>query len=663
MVKKHLKISKTILIWFILTAVWNIAAPYVVFPVVGRISNISSYSYSLLILFWAFSLKKEIPDPFVLLRLRLGGFLLVLLFVSRFIRWNFSDGLPVFDRLCWYTYYIPNIIVPVLSLSIARHIKTGRGFGKKTESVLAALCILLVGIVMTNDFHSLLLSIEYEGEKAHSTPGILYFIILAWYVIFTAASYVIMLVKSRVRVPGSSRFLPVVIASFAGLMLIAYMANMSSSPKIAGVALYNIQEVQTLQFLGFWETCILAGLVPSVSMIREREWIREGVLGSVREESVRLREIFDGMWRLDEEHFRESLLTMSCLGAYIKRRANLELITDAAGYLDVTELKLAIRESLDYYSLAGITAGFEETGRARVPALLLDAAYEIFEETVSKTESACYVKVSTNEIEDMTVFRMEIEADADINVDGEKTGLSDPGFIRLLGAELEKSKTDETMKLILRAQYPSKPDPLYALRFIGRKQKPATYGLSGLTKFLSLEEEGLAEKIRIHDSLGRCLLITKRYILKPDSVTRHALFTEWSRTLSWMDTEDKDVDVIPGRRTEGNLKDRFIRRGAELGIDVSFTGVLPEDRDRLEIVDTAVTVHITNILKHTDDNEAFIEGRFIDDRYELVLSGAKREVTPAAETGGLKNLRTLVESAGGTMTVNWSPRFSIQIMI
>ncbi|MCR5487312.1 MAG: hypothetical protein K6F35_07245, partial [Lachnospiraceae bacterium] len=101
----------------------------------------------------------------------------------------------------------------------------------------------------------------------------------------------------------------------------------------------------------------------------------------------------------------------------------------------------------------------------------------------------------------------------------------------------------------------------------------------------------------------------------------------------------------------------------ELGIDVSFTGVLPEDRDRLEIVDTAVTVHITNILKHTDDNEAFIEGRIIGDRYELILSGTEREVTPSAETGGLKNLRTLVESAGGTMTVNWSPRFSIQIMI
>ena len=45
--------------------------------------------------------------------------------------------------------------------------------------------------------------------------------------------------------------------------LFAWYAAEGGSPTLNGVKLYLIQEVYALYFIGFWEGCILIGLIPT----------------------------------------------------------------------------------------------------------------------------------------------------------------------------------------------------------------------------------------------------------------------------------------------------------------------------------------------------------------------------------------------------------------
>ena len=59
-----------------------------------------------------------------------------------------------------------------------------------------------------------------------------------------------------------------------------------------------------------------------------------------------------------------------------------------------------------------------------------------------------------------------------------------------------------------------------------------------------------------------------------------------------------------------------------MGIIVDMAGMLPEEPEIRMVVDTAITVHITNIIKHTTGRKAFV--RIVEEAEEYVLYLKKR---------------------------------------
>ncbi len=104
------------------------------------------------------------------------------------------------------------------------------------------------------------------------------------------------------------------------------------------------------------------------------------ISGAVRPELERVDETL-----ADEDTFRASLKSDMVLGAYIKRRANLELLARESGTLSSDELWYAIRESDEFLSLSGVSADVLKNGEADIPSEALLLAYDFFESVVESS--------------------------------------------------------------------------------------------------------------------------------------------------------------------------------------------------------------------------------------------------------------------------------------
>jgi len=656
MITKRQKTDIILLVWLIFTATYDI-----IMEIYDQ-RGITSILYGALILFWVFSINREIPDLYILRRLQIGGMLAFMLFVLRVLRWDYTADNTAFNRFLWYMYYIPILFMPLISLNIGLSIGS-RDKQRPTTilNTLRAICFILVGGILTNDIHGLAFNIRYdENGTLHSSSGILLYIAIFIYFGLMLASFFVMLYKCRLSDAGKHWWIPALFEGFGVFLWFVYSVEGGSSPTFRGVELYNIQEVYMLIFLGLWEGSIAIGLIPTVSLIKEREWIKEGVLNTVGDKLEKIKDIFVRIWKEDGEMFNEDLIKLCCSAVFVKRRANLELISDDRGYLSSQELSLAIKESFDYYSFRGISVGYEETGYAKVPAFLLISAYEMFDRIMEVTNSACYVTLQTSQQEKYIGFKMRIEADLSIELDGyELNGeeLIDHKLLDLLDADLKVDEEDDTSVIELNALYPVNLNLPLFIKIFRHGNENYNYGLSGLAGFLSLEKEALAAKIRIHDSLGRCLLMSKRYIVRPDSVDKDTLCTEWSQVIVEMEGEKSEAVNIVLMNAQYKA---CIEKARNLGVEVVLDGNIPIDETLRPIIDNAITTHITNTIKHTSYTRAYVEIKDDKNSYVMILRNEYDNfVENIKESGGLKNLRVRVEGIGGEMKIFSTPYFCI----
>lgn len=654
MVKGRLKTERILIAWALVTALWGGYFCHFI-----PIKNVATYSYTLLILFWVYSLKDEIPDPYIKRNMSLGGMLLTLLFILRFIKYNLVPKFTFPHRLMWYGYYIPILITPLLSLMICLSIGgRDRKRYRRLFTVLSLICALLLTIVLTNDIHGLAIKIWYVGDEEYSTMGVFYYLIIIWYVALMLSSFIIAIRKCILSAYRKYWIIPAAIEVFGGLLwLWYYMICKGSSPSVNGNSLYNIQEVYVLLYIGFWEAMISVGLIPTVSLAKDRAWISDGISGTVSREIVEIKDILERIRDAGDDAFQKGIKRISFIGIYIKRRANLELITSESGLLSSSELSLAVREALDYFDFSEISAGFEESGDSvDVPMLLISGILELLKNISCRVLSACYVKLVTEKTEDTVSLILTVEADMDLNGTPLNTDnpypLADKELFDAIGAKIRIYEEDDTWKLRLSASCPALPGKgLSAASY-----RNTGYGLQEIASYLSLEKEVLAAKTGIHDSLGRCLLLTKAYLTGKKIMTREEILYEWDHIV-------KEMSAAPPydkpKAIAGDTS-YFISQAESMGVDIKLSGEIPDDRDIKRVLDTALTVHITNVLRHAGGSKVYVDIKEDPGSYRISFTNngehPRGEIT---EKGGLKNLRQLVCEIGGTMEIEWLTGFNM----
>jgi signal transduction histidine kinase len=166
------------------------------------------------------------------------------------------------------------------------------------------------------------------------------------------------------------------------------------------------------------------------------------------------------------------------------------------------------------------------------------------------------------------------------------------------------------------------------------------------------ERELLQIKKSIHDGFGQMLLLTKRSLLVPGSVDHDELLRLWKRNTMLLSNVQSAQNDTPYSSS--------IRHAEKLGVNVKISGgELPTETHVVDIIDEAITVHVTNVLRHAHGSTAFIDVRSTGSTCELRFTNDGIQNGNIRERGGLLNLRRLAESCGGSMEIRNGEHFEL----
>lgn len=172
------------------------------------------------------------------------------------------------------------------------------------------------------------------------------------------------------------------------------------------------------------------------------------------------------------------------------------------------------------------------------------------------------------------------------------------------------------------------------------------------------EKEILNATVRVHDDLGRALLMLRKYLVQPcEQRNREELLMLWRFNTEVMKNEASAV----GPGTNWNS---FIRSAENIGVRVVHRGTAPKEESVKFVLIAALSECLTNVVKHAGGNRIDIETAQTS---SFVLAKITNNGLPPKEkikeAGGLKSLRTIVEGSGGKMTIESSPSFVMKIML
>ena len=170
---------------------------------------------------------------------------------------------------------------------------------------------------------------------------------------------------------------------------------------------------------------------------------------------------------------------------------------------------------------------------------------------------------------------------------------------------------------------------------------------------LTAEREMLNAKIRIHDEMGKNLLIVKHFILNGGTESeKAAMIGSLYQNVSFL-----MKDLPAGTRDECEL---MIDTASRLGVTVFVTGTLPDCEPQRHILATAIHECFTNTLRHAHGNELYMNIEDDEDRLRVVLTNnGKKPAGEIEERGGLALLRDLTEREGGRMTILKKPSYAV----
>ncbi len=178
--------------------------------------------------------------------------------------------------------------------------------------------------------------------------------------------------------------------------------------------------------------------------------------------------------------------------------------------------------------------------------------------------------------------------------------------------------------------------------------------LNSTIQYIIMDKETLRIKMHIHDSLGKTLLMTRRYLAEPEKTDLNEVLSLWGRNIAMLKNEEREDWQEP----------HFVsfHHAEAMGIEIKLRGELPEDDSLSYAVDSAITAHVTNVLRHAVGNVAYISCEKTADGYVMrFTNNGRKPESPVEEKGGLVNLRRLIESIGGSMEIISFPAFEMII--
>ena len=206
---------------------------------------------------WIASIRRRILNTSIRKMLLAVGGMLLLWQVVRIIKYDYVIITEPIGRYCWYVFYIPMILVPLIGVFVVNHIGKPEGYRSPAwMKYLFIPALFLLGVVFTNDLHQLVFTFHNGFELYNSDYGydFMYFVIQAWFYSLTLLFVVRLMLKSRV--PGSKQFqkMPLIIAVCAILFWTGYSMKLYVG---------DLTAIDCIFIIMLLEGAIQSGLIPS----------------------------------------------------------------------------------------------------------------------------------------------------------------------------------------------------------------------------------------------------------------------------------------------------------------------------------------------------------------------------------------------------------------
>lgn len=185
------------------------------------------------------------------------------------------------------------------------------------------------------------------------------------------------------------------------------------------------------------------------------------------------------------------------------------------------------------------------------------------------------------------------------------------------------------------------------------------------------EKEILAAKIKLHDEIGRSLLILRSYLTETPEKNAQ---TETPGKSTQTENRDRSRllplwQYIVTSMQEGTiLKERedslllLKKEAADFNVDIFLEGLLPANPSVRNVIFAAVRECAGNTAKHARGDRLFITIHDTEENTEVfITNNGNAPGGSIHETGGLKNLRKMVEERGGSMQIKSSPVFVLHL--
>ena len=221
-------------------------------------SFLANVIFLLLIFLWGKSIRQRIIQKGIRRKLVIITILLFFWLFIRFIKYNIFARKDTISRYLWYMYYIPQCLVPPLSLIAMMELtrKKKENLSKLIYLILLP-AIVLILLILTNDFHQLAFAFKAteENSVAEYSHQIVYYLAIGWIIVMTFLSLVTLILKCSISVCKRKVWIPLLVFVMTTAVCILCFIYATQS--------YKVPELLSFSFILLIETCILIGLIPT----------------------------------------------------------------------------------------------------------------------------------------------------------------------------------------------------------------------------------------------------------------------------------------------------------------------------------------------------------------------------------------------------------------
>lgn len=196
--------------------------------------------------------------------MKLLSWMCLLLILLRGVKYSAFSEVDVLARHCWYLYYGPLLLLPLLLFYIALSVAPGKeapvsGLWRLT----LALTVLLIALVLTNDLHrqAFLFQPGFADWDHSYSHGWLFYAVTFWeYALYFAA---ILILVRKCRIVSSKKNAWIILLPFALGIAMSLLLLTGKMPKLRGTNIVEFPEALICMAAVVLECCMQLGLIPT----------------------------------------------------------------------------------------------------------------------------------------------------------------------------------------------------------------------------------------------------------------------------------------------------------------------------------------------------------------------------------------------------------------